>query len=381
MRAYLMWNLSVIPNSVTIVSAYQKLYTVGGANVGNPFMIGVYNTSLYNMTGNGPWVEGTVNGGDVGTLSDLTQNLTWKNQPYNSMTLQNTTRPSMATGTYEFNITNATISTYANSTNKNMSILMKGVTETNNTQNRYCFYSKELGVDSQEPQLVITYQTYQICTGGWVNDTWTPITGTGNWSNVTKTVNSTVGVNVSWCFYANDTLGMWNHSCSSPFEYITTTGAQFYSGNVTASITIENFASRFGVLARNAMQSLGIDAITTRINAFFVTIYDLLTMNALASRLVAFVRSIVQAVTANAFISKAMSLFRAFGQEIAFNPDASAAETGYPEYWGNSTNSTVVESDIEHRLGWNDTVGMSGYVFQFCEGVWNGTDCPCAVEP
>ncbi|MEM5793312.1 MAG: DUF2341 domain-containing protein [Candidatus Aenigmatarchaeota archaeon] len=58
---------------------------------------------------------------------------------------------------------------------------------------------------------------------GWVNDTWTPMTGTENWSNVTKIVNSTVGATIAWCVYANDTLNNWNGtSCLNPFTYITT---------------------------------------------------------------------------------------------------------------------------------------------------------------
>ncbi len=46
-----------------------------------------------------------------------------------------------------------------------------------------------------------------------------------SWSNVTKTLNSTIGTNVQWCVYANDSDNNWNGtSCSSPFTY-TTTGA------------------------------------------------------------------------------------------------------------------------------------------------------------
>jgi len=60
----------------------------------------------------------------------------------------------------------------------------------------------------------------------WVNDTFVSMTGTGNWSNVTKTITSEVGVNVSWCIYANDTSDNWNStSCDSPFSYVTTSAA------------------------------------------------------------------------------------------------------------------------------------------------------------
>lgn len=45
------------------------------------------------------------------------------------------------------------------------------------------------------------------------------------WSNVTKTLNSTGGVLVQWCFYANDTSDNWNvTSCQNPFELTTAGG-------------------------------------------------------------------------------------------------------------------------------------------------------------
>ncbi len=47
-------------------------------------------------------------------------------------------------------------------------------------------------------------------TGKWENDTWTPIGGTSNWSNVTKTLNSTAGIVVQWRVWANDTSTNWN---------------------------------------------------------------------------------------------------------------------------------------------------------------------------
>jgi hypothetical protein len=46
------------------------------------------------------------------------------------------------------------------------------------------------------------------------------------WSNVTKTLNSTVGSNVQWCVYANDTSNNWNMtSCVNPFSLTTSGGA------------------------------------------------------------------------------------------------------------------------------------------------------------
>ena len=47
-------------------------------------------------------------------------------------------------------------------------------------------------------------------TGTWTNDTWTPMSGTINWSNVTKILNSAVSVVVRWRVWTNDTSNNWN---------------------------------------------------------------------------------------------------------------------------------------------------------------------------
>ncbi|MCJ7816608.1 MAG: LamG domain-containing protein, partial [Candidatus Aenigmarchaeota archaeon] len=54
----------------------------------------------------------------------------------------------------------------------------------------------------------------------WSNDSWVSMTGTQNWSNVTKWVNSTVGANIAWKIYANDTDNQWNST--DVFNYTTT---------------------------------------------------------------------------------------------------------------------------------------------------------------
>ncbi|NYZ78595.1 DNRLRE domain-containing protein [Candidatus Micrarchaeota archaeon] len=82
--------------------------------------------------------------------------------------------------------------------------------------------------------------TYNTSTS-LVNDSWVAFTSgmcgtayTDCWSNVTKLVNSTVGANVSWCFYVNDTSNNWNSSsCSNPFVYLTTGAATVISFTIT----------------------------------------------------------------------------------------------------------------------------------------------------
>ncbi|MCX6821903.1 MAG: DUF2341 domain-containing protein, partial [Candidatus Aenigmarchaeota archaeon] len=51
------------------------------------------------------------------------------------------------------------------------------------------------------------------------------------------------------------------------------------------------------------------------------------------------------------------------------------ADSTPPTYSLNSTNSTTAGPSVEHRLKWTDNVGLSGYIFQFCNGTWNGTYC------
>jgi len=57
----------------------------------------------------------------------------------------------------------------------------------------------------------------------WVTDEWQSMTGVEDWSNVTKTINSTVGVLIKWRVYANDTSNNWN--ASEEFSFVTIAGA------------------------------------------------------------------------------------------------------------------------------------------------------------
>ena len=108
--------------------------------------------------------------------------------------------------------------------------------------------------------------SFDNCTGSFINDTWVSMTGTENWSNVTKTINATVGCTIRWCVYANDTSNNWNGtSCENPFSYVTT-------------------------------------------------------------------------------------------------------QPNVPQYFLNSTNSTIAGEPIEMRLKWTDVEGLSGYIFSFDNG-------------
>jgi hypothetical protein len=57
-------------------------------------------------------------------------------------------------------------------------------------------------------------------TGNFVNDSLVSFSGTENWSNVTKVVNSTVGTRIQWLVYAKDTNNNWIKS--DVFSFTTT---------------------------------------------------------------------------------------------------------------------------------------------------------------
>ncbi|MEM5794118.1 MAG: DUF2341 domain-containing protein [Candidatus Aenigmatarchaeota archaeon] len=52
-----------------------------------------------------------------------------------------------------------------------------------------------------------------------------------------------------------------------------------------------------------------------------------------------------------------------------------ASPESYPQYCCNSTNSTVAGKPTLFSLKWLDDSGLSGFVFQFCNGTWNGSHC------
>lgn len=78
-------------------------------------------------------------------------------------------------------------------------------------------------------------------TGSWTNDTWSdPWTGTPTtgWSNVTKTLNATVGLIIGYNFYCNDTSNNWN---TTGIQSLTTTySAKAQYSNVASNTTLGN---------------------------------------------------------------------------------------------------------------------------------------------
>jgi len=77
-------------------------------------------------------------------------------------------------------------------------------------------------------------------TGTWVNDSQVNFTATPEWANVTKTLNSTVGLLIGYQWYANDSIG--NSNNTGEFT-LTTTGEVYNCENLTtagATYTLQN---------------------------------------------------------------------------------------------------------------------------------------------
>jgi len=70
---------------------------------------------------------------------------------------------------------------------------------------------------SDDVQLSGYIFSFDNCEGLMVNETWAPFID--GWSNVTKTVNSTIDCTVNWMVYANDTSNNWN--VTDLFSYTT----------------------------------------------------------------------------------------------------------------------------------------------------------------
>lgn len=283
-RTFILWNLSVVPAGSTITNANMSLLSWGGTSGG---WLLAYNTSLYNSTGAGPWVEGGAgtSGGACGTRCDLTQNITYNNQPSVGI-LQDNKTSTIGARDY-FNITNAAIYTYGLA-NMNMSILIKGNTETGSANNLN-FYAKETATVAFRPQLVVTYttggdstpptfsspsinttlagRTVNISikisdetalsgyifstnnTGTWVNTTWTSLTSGQLATNIT-TLNATGSTVVNYTWYANDSSNNWATNINS-----TTTTLQNLSQNDYDLTTNAETNQNLKELTRNMLES------------------------------------------------------------------------------------------------------------------------------
>ncbi|MBI3623719.1 hypothetical protein HY212_06610 [Candidatus Pacearchaeota archaeon] len=95
-------------------------------------------------------------------------------------------------------------------------------------------------------------------TGTFTNDSFIAMTGTTNWSNVTKVINSTAGSKIQWRVYANNSNNVLN--VTDLFVYNNT------CGNLIKSLTLSNNASSVGTCF-----TIGANNITLDCNGYVIT--------------------------------------------------------------------------------------------------------------
>ena len=120
--------------------------------------------------------------------------------------------------------------------------------------------------------------SFDNCTGTLTNNSFVAMTGTANWSNVTKTINSTVGCTIQWKVYANDTTNNWNTSLT--YSYLTTSAGQQYNqtGSLSMTLASDKYRVYNGVKVKDLSMTLTEDSIKSafmnRLNSISLTLTE-----------------------------------------------------------------------------------------------------------
>lgn len=72
-------------------------------------------------------------------------------------------------------------------------------------------------------------------TGTFTNETWSAFSANPDWSNKTKTLNSTVSIRIEWQIWANDTSNNWN---TTGLQYFVVTTIKHFYGIVTSQLSL-----------------------------------------------------------------------------------------------------------------------------------------------
>ncbi len=100
---------------------------------------------------------------------------------------------------------------------------------------------KEAGIDRIEYHYIYEEAVFwEISSERWKNDTWVGegFSGNEDWSNVTKSINSTIGSGIAWKVYANDSSDNWNSS--SVYSFSAENDVPAYWDNSTNSTVAGN---------------------------------------------------------------------------------------------------------------------------------------------
>ncbi|MFQ6068091.1 MAG: hypothetical protein ACE5KD_00955 [Candidatus Bathyarchaeia archaeon] len=159
--------------------------------------------------------------------------------------------------------------------------------------------------------------SFDNCTGTLVNDSWVAFSSNPDWSNVTKTINSTVGCTIRWCVYANDTSDNWNGtSCVNPFSYETTTAAQQYYPNISQTLSVSEVSLRtFGGI-KAILQPSTLSTILERLSSLFKTLSQSVSLDDIPSKIHTVLRALLQSLTITDIITRLQNTFRVLSQDI-----------------------------------------------------------------
>jgi hypothetical protein len=205
------FNITAVPDTASIINSTFCMYR--GSPGGNIFF------NIYNATSE-VWNEEGTN---------------YSNAPVNDMLINGT-----MTAINSWTCFNVTSAIQTKLSGNNITFHIENISSALQTY----FYTKEYPSDiTKRPYLNITYYTNPSWDIILVNDTFISMTGLTNWSNTTKTINSTIGANIAWRVYANDSSNNWNTSIIYTITTTNNTAPQY--SNPTINGSYANQATNF----------------------------------------------------------------------------------------------------------------------------------------
>jgi hypothetical protein len=235
-------------------------------------------------------------------------------------------------------------------------------------QARFVKFEAQLNTTTNKSTPVLNDATLTYTTSGggsWVSDPWMPMTGLGNWSNVTKILNSTVDANVAWCVHANDTDGNWNtSSCNNPFTLVTTTTSQQPPLYFNSS-TNNTVAGRATLFSLNWTDDAGLSGY------IFSTNNTGRWTNSTWKSFTGVQNTSLNITALNTTVDSLVQ-WCVYANDTSNNWNATSCASPFslittsqqpPQYYGNSTNNTLVGQPTKFSLNWTDDIYLSGYIF------------------
>lgn len=181
-------------------------------------------------------------------------------------------------------------------------------------------------------------------TGSFTNDSWVSFTGTQNWTNVTKVINSTVGSAIRWIVYANDSSN--NLNATSTFSYLTTSPNVNTTIVVVNSLTLNNNVDDLDRYNKQLHNSLTLTGQSSRFGRSINYLFDSLTLNNILKNKNLFGRLSLQSLNINQNAGAKEGLLRKFFDFLTISNNASRT------YNGNrlTSDSITINSQSSYRF-------------------------------